>query len=120
MLKSLQLSTKSLSVGEITTASMEVCISTASLATTPVMSVGGFVIHTALLMKRSRKSMKEKFNTKFERDRVPVMYQGEKVGMADVSRLGIISMSLTSTKLVNVFGKDITEHIDLVPKNKEK
>lgn len=67
--------------------------------------------------------MKEAFNTKFERDRVPVVFEGEQVGMADVSRFGFISMnismSITSTKLANMFGKDITEHIALVPKNKE-
>jgi hypothetical protein len=59
------------------------------------------------------------YNTNVERDRIPVMFEGEKVGMADVSRTGIVSMLITSPILANKFGRNITEHIAIVPKNKE-
>jgi hypothetical protein len=56
----------------------------------------------------------------FERERVPVFFAGEKVGTATMDNMGTVSMVVNSPILAKRFELGITEHIQLVPKNKEK
>ena len=55
------------------------------------------------------------------RERVPVMFAGEKVGMATLDDdAGTVSLIVNSPLLAHRFGQGITESISIVPKNKEK
>lgn len=56
----------------------------------------------------------------YERERVPVFFAGEKVGTATMDTMGTVSMVVNSPILAKRFEFGVTEHIQLVPKNKEK
>lgn len=56
---------------------------------------------------------------KSQRERIPVMFGNEKVGEATADSSGTVTMSINSPFLANRFGRGITEHITIVPKNKE-
>lgn len=65
--------------------------------------------------------MKEKMKKSDSRERIPVMFGSEKVGLATVdNENGTVSMIVNSPLFARRFGMGITEHIALVPKNKEK